>query len=157
MLGAEEEKYRVGPLPPIGNSLNAPLQIDEPNTDVQERIIADSSTRLNTLLNQKEFPIEIILLALTCGAIYFAVTRYLPEKKEEPPPPLTTDERLIMAQKIVDDSVDELSDTAAMSLFQLLDPIVEQLPNPHYYLQLSEQAKFARGSLNKNLFSQLFQ
>lgn len=148
-LAAQEEKFSVGPLPPIGISLNAPLQIDEGNTDAQELFIESTPQRLTSLIKVKEFPIEVLLLLSFFILTYFLATKMLPAPTVNVPPPLTEDQRIEIAQQILTNADEVLSNEEALSLFKVLDPMIESLPDPQHYLQTAEQVKFAGMPLKK--------
>lgn len=154
-LVAEEEQYSVGALPPIGESLNAPIQIDESNTHAQTLYMTEAAERLEEHLNAKKFPIEIILMGIAIWVGYYVMTHVRPTAKVDVKPALTQEERLLLAQKILTEASDELSDEEALALFALLDPMAESLPDPKKYESIAEQVKFAGERLKKQEFDQI--
>lgn len=139
----EEELYSVGALPPIGNSLNAPIQIDEKNTHAQEQFLTSSNERARKLLSTKRFPIEILLAIFGVAFAAIIASRIKPQPKIVEKPPLTDEERYQLAQSILLNAQDELTNEEAMSLFSLLDPIADTFAEQEHYFSIAEQVKFA--------------
>lgn len=154
-LIAEEEQYSVGALPPIGESLFAPIQIDEPNTHAQKLYMRSAPQRVEGLVDAKRFPIEVILIGIAIGMAYLVAVRIRPVPKIEVVPPLTDGERLDLAQKIIVEAGEELSEEEALSLFALLDPVAESLSDPAKYEHIAEQVKFAGATLRKEEFDEI--
>lgn len=155
MVWGEEELSRVGALPPIGNSLNAPIQIDEGNMLAQEQFLASSAQRATELLKTKRFPIEIILATIGIAFAVMIGKRLKPVPKIVEKPPLTDTERYQFAREILSEADEELTDEEALSLFALLDPIAHMLASQEKYASIAEQVKFAGVSLKREDLQQL--
>lgn len=133
----------LGPLPPIGISLDAPIQIDEQNLNAQHRYTSDTPKKLEELIQNKEFPTKALLLALAAAGIYLAIKYRPTAQEEEELPPMTPDERITKATELLSNADDVLTNNEALLYFNLLDPLATGRKDLLEYFEYAEQVKFA--------------
>lgn len=142
----------LGPLPPIGISLYAPIQIDDSNKQAQDAVLKTIPKEVQDTLMYKRFPIELMFLLL------FLLALKVFWKKRKPPvevvvlPIITASERLDEAEKILAEASETLSEEQSLALFRTLDPIAVSLPEPEKYRAISDRVKFAGFTLKKSDF-----
>jgi hypothetical protein len=123
--------------------LDAPIQIDEGNVYQQDLFMNESHSRLEKVIRQKQFPLEIVLIALILCMVYLILKNRDRTPKLEAPPVMTAEERIQQAAQILAKADENLSKDDALSIINLLDPLTDTLPDPVPYYHLSEQVKFA--------------
>ena len=150
-LVAEE----LAPLPPIGISLTAPIQIDDDNKQEQQNVLKMTPNNVKRALISKRFPLEILGLFLFLMILKTLWNKREPSIPKIEIPEITAAQRLNEAQQILTQAGDTLSSEQSLALFRLLDPIATALPEPEKYLVIAERVKFAGHALKKSEFISL--